>query len=59
MHAIDTAHGCEGANAAGKAAGQLLHLADLALMIVYRIDCHAKRRSRVDLVNVLALGKDF
>ena len=58
LHAIRPAHGRKGTDAAGKAAGQLLHLADLALVFRYIGNGHAKGRSGVDLVHVLALGED-
>ena len=59
MNAVDAAHGREGAHAAGKAAGQLLHLADLALVLVHLIDRHAEGGSGVYFVNVLPGAEQF
>ena len=59
MYTVSAAHSGKGTDATGKAAGQLLNLADLALVFAHLVHTDAKRRASVDLVNVLALGEDF
>jgi len=59
VNAVDAPHGSEGAHAAREAAGQLLHLADLALVLGDLVHGHAEGRHGVDLVNVLAGAKQF
>ena len=49
---VDTAHGREGTDAASEAAGQLLHLADLALVLGDVLDAAPEGGGRVDLVDV-------
>ena len=58
VDAVDPAHGREGTDASGEAAGQLLHLADLTLVLRHILDGDAESRGGVDLVDVLAALKD-
>ena len=58
MYTIHTTHSSKGTNATGKAAGQLLNFTDLTLLAVDLGDRHTKGGGGVDLVHVLALGKD-
>ena len=55
---VDAAHAGEGPNTAGETAGQFLHLADLALLLVHIIVADAECRCGVVLVHILATLED-
>ena len=55
---VDAAHAGEGTHAAGETAGQLLHLADLALILVHIIIADVEGCRGVVLVHVLAARED-
>jgi hypothetical protein len=59
VNAVNAPHGSESTFGTRESAGQLLHLADLALVLGDIVHGHAEGRSRVDLVDVLAGAEQF
>ena len=57
-HVVDAAHAGEGTDTAGKATGEFLHLANLALILVHIIVADVEGRRGVVLVHILTARED-